>query len=115
MGRRYYPKPSKFILIGHPDNLESGKTFGLSHEFKVCTGARYLGGFIREDESKHDWMKNCMETWERNIHMTRETVGKYPQESYILVVRAIQPEWIFLQRVTNDMGDVLLGVEKMIW
>ena len=43
-----------------------------------------------------------------------ETVGKYPQESYAAVVRTIQSEWIFLQRVTWDTGDAFGGVEKMI-
>ena len=31
------------------------------------------------------------------------------------MVRAIQLEWIFLQRVTWDTGDAFTGVEKMIW
>ena len=30
------------------------------------------------------------------------------------MVRAIQSEWIFLQRVTWDTGDAFVGVEKMI-
>ena len=30
------------------------------------------------------------------------------------MVRAIQSEWIFLQRVTWDTGDAFAGVEKMI-
>ena len=37
--------------------------------------------------------------WEKNICMIRETAGKYPQENYAMVVRAIQSEYIFLQRV----------------
>ena len=30
------------------------------------------------------------------------------------MVRAIQLEWIFLQRVTKNIGDIFAGVEKMI-
>ena len=43
-----------------------------------------------------------------------ETVGKYPQESYAAVVRTIQSEWIFLQRVTWDTGDTFAGLDKVV-
>ena len=35
----------------HPDNIETGKQFGLRQRFKVCTDAHYLGSFIGDDES----------------------------------------------------------------
>ena len=52
--------------------------FGARHEFKVCTGARYMGGYIGDDESKRDWLRECMLKWEKNISMIRKTEGKYP-------------------------------------
>ena len=52
--------------------------------------------------------------WEKNINTISKTAGKFPQESYAAVVHEIQSEWIFLQRVTWDMGDAFTGVEKMI-
>ena len=69
-------------------------------------GTLYIGSFIGYDESKHDWVKNHTETWERNIHIISKTMGKYPQESYAMLVRAIQSEWVFLQYVTDNTGDV---------
>ena len=95
-GRGYYPEPSKGILIVHLDNLEAGKLFGARHGFKVCTGARYMGGYIGDDNSKCDWLRDRTRTWEKNISTIRKTAGKYPQESYAAVVRAIQSKWIFL-------------------
>ena len=38
---------------------------------------------------------------------------KYNQESYAVVVRAIQPECIFLQRVIEYMGHMFAGMEKL--
>ena len=35
LGRRYYPEPSKSILIVHPENLKDRKEFGPRHGFKV--------------------------------------------------------------------------------
>ena len=89
--------------------------FVTRHGFRVCTGACYLGGYIGDDESKHDWLREHTLMWENNINTISETAGKYPQEIYAAVVRAIQPEWIFLQHITWDTGDLFAGVEKMIW
>ena len=79
--------------------------FGSHHGFRVCTGANYLGGYIGDNESKHNWQRERTLKWEEEISTTRKTVEKYPQESYAAVVHAIQSEWIFLQRVTWDIGD----------
>ena len=57
LGCRYYPETSKSVLIVHPENLKARKEFGSRHGFKVCMGARYLEGYIRGNESKHDWLR----------------------------------------------------------
>ena len=84
-------------MILNTDNLEARKLFGSRHEYKVCKGARYLGSYIRDDDSKRDWLKKCTETWERNIFTISKTAGKHPQEIYAAVVCAIQSDWIFIQ------------------
>ena len=113
-GCGYYPKTSKSVLIVHPDNLETGNQFGLCHGFKVFTSEWYFGGFIGDDKSKLDWIQDRTLTWENNIIKIIETVEKYTQESYAAVVHVIQPEWIFLQRVTKKMGYAFAGAEKLL-
>ena len=71
-------------------------------------------GYIGDDKSKRDWLRERTLTLENNINTISETVGKYPQESYDAVVRAIQSECIFLQHVTWGTGESFVGVEKMI-
>ena len=53
----YHRKPSKRVLIVHPNHPEAGKWFGARHGFKVCTGARYLRGYIGYGDSKRDFLK----------------------------------------------------------
>ena len=36
----------------HMENIEARKDFGTRHGFKVYMGARYLGGYIGDDNSK---------------------------------------------------------------
>ena len=75
-GRKYYPRPSKIVLIVHADNSKAGKLFGLYLGFKVYTGAHNIGSYIWDDESKRDWMKERMEMREQNIRKSEK-----PQEN----------------------------------
>ena len=54
-GRGYQPEPTNRVMIVCPDNIKDGKVFGRRHGFRMCTGARYLGDYIGDDGSKHDW------------------------------------------------------------
>ena len=92
LGRGYPPERTKSVLIVCPENLEAGKVFGARHGFRVCTGARHLGGYIGDDKSKRGWLRERTMTWEKNINTISKTAGKYPQESYATVVCAIQLE-----------------------
>ena len=42
-------------------------------------GARYLGGYIGDDKSKQNWLRERTLTWENNINTISETAEKYPQ------------------------------------
>ena len=78
-------------------------------------GTRYLGGYIGYDDSNIDWLGEFTMAWEKNINTIIKTADKYPQESYAMVVRSIQSEWVSLQRIAWDTGGVFMGVEKIIW
>ena len=114
LGRGYHPNPTKSVLIVRPENLEAVKVFGARHAFRVCTGARYIGGYIGDDKSKRDWLRERTLTWYKNFNTISESAGKYPQDSYATVVCLIQSEWIFLQHVTWYTGDSFAVVENMI-
>ena len=77
-------------MIMHTDNLESVKQFGLRHGYKVCTAVRYLGGFIRDHESKRDWEKVRTSRWQWIIHTIRKMAGGYLQSSYTALLCEIQ-------------------------
>ena len=112
--RVYHPKPTKSVLIVRLENLDTLKVFRARHGFRVCTGVRYLGVYIGDDDSKRDWLRECTLMWEKYVNTISEITWKYPNESYAAVVRAIQSEWIFIQCVTWYTGDLFAGVEKII-
>ena len=98
----------------HPKHFNSGKYFCKCHGFKLCMGARYLEGYIMDNKSNSNWLRYRTLTWEKILSRSGENPGKYPQESYFAVVRAIQIYWILLQRTTWDTGDSFMGMKKMI-
>ena len=63
LGRGYYNKPFKSLPIVHPENLEAIKVPDARHGLKVCTGARYLRGYIGANESERDWLRELTLTW----------------------------------------------------
>ena len=67
------------LLIVHPDNIETGKQFGLRHKFTVFASARYLGGLNGDGDSKRDWLQYRTSKWKKNIHTIRKVAGKYLQ------------------------------------
>ena len=77
-GRRYHPNPTKSVMIVFPKNLEAREVFRQCHKFRVCTGARYLGGCFGDNESKRNWLRKRTLTWYKNINTIRKTAGKYP-------------------------------------
>ena len=75
-GRGYYPESSMSVLIVHPENLEYRKEFSAHHGFKVFTGACFLRGYIGDDKSKSNWLRERILRWEKNIITIRITAGK---------------------------------------
>ena len=100
LGKGYHLEPSKSVLIMHMDNFEAGKVFSERHGLIMCTGAHYIRGSIGDDESRNCWLRERMLTWLKNIGTISKTAGKYPQEIYAGVSRAILSDWIFLECVT---------------
>ena len=84
--------PSQYLDQHHSNTCP---TICSHHGFKVSIGTRYLDSFIRDDESKLNWLIDCTLKWENNIHTIREIAVKYPQGIYSTVACVIQLKWIF--------------------
>ena len=56
----------------------------------MCTVARYARGYIGDDMSKQDCMREHTLTREKNIETISETRGGCFQDIYAAVTRAIQ-------------------------
>ena len=59
--------------------------FRANQGFRVCTGAHYIGGYISDDESKLDWLRERTLTWER-----KSTGSAKPRGDISMIVT---PQW----------------------
>ena len=50
----YIPEPSKSILVIREESFESAKNILGDLNFKVQSGARYLGGFVGDEKKKEE-------------------------------------------------------------
>ena len=113
--RGYYPEPSKSIFI--PDNAADAdrcREILVELPFKHQTGARYLGSFLGSDEERQEWLRPQIQTWVEGIQKLATVAHRYPQTAYAGLVRSLQSEWMYLQRVVPDCGMALAPIEEAI-
>ena len=56
--------PSQYLDQHHSNTC---RTICFNHGFKICNDTRYFDGFIRDVESKRDWLLACMLKWENKF------------------------------------------------
>jgi hypothetical protein len=109
---RYYPESSKRILVMAKHNLERAKIYFADLKFKVTTGARYLGGFIREQSALKEWVEEKVQHWKGAVAELASAATKFPQAAYPGLQQSLQQEWEFMQRVVKDIGGNFPDAEK---
>jgi hypothetical protein len=110
----YFPEPSKSILIVPQKNLADALIPFQDHEFTITTGSRYLDGFIGEHEAQDIWIQEKVAEWADAVEELASAAVNYPQSAYTALLRSLQQEWHFFQRVVKDIGDAFTDVEKAI-
>jgi hypothetical protein len=104
-GYGYHPESSKSIGVVVRHNLERATVYFSDLAFKVQTGSRYLGGFVREDEDRDEWLESKVATWVNVIKQLSTVVGPYPQSAYVGMQKFVQAGWTFVQRVVQGVGE----------
>jgi hypothetical protein len=104
-GYGYHPESLKSIVVVARHSLEREKVYFAELGFNVQTGSRYLGGFVREDEDRDEWLESKIVTWVDIIKQLPTVAGPYPQSAYAGMQNYVQEEWTFVQRVVWDVGN----------
>lgn len=113
--RGYYPEPAKSIFV--PDKAEQAddcRTRLQELQFQHKAGARYVGGFVGTEEARQEWLLPQIQNWIYGVEKLASVAKRYPQTAYAGLVKSLQTEWTYLQRVVPDLGPQMVPLEAAI-
>jgi hypothetical protein len=78
----YFPDPGKsWYICKVEDEAVAGQAFEANDlDIQYSRGQRYLGGFIRSNASKVDWLGSMVTTWVAAVETLASVAGNYPQD-----------------------------------
>lgn len=111
---RYFPEPSKSILLVHPMHREKAENVFRERKFKVRSGHRYLGGFVGEQDDELAYYGDKIAEWRSYIARMGVATTKYPQSLYAGVSKSLQHEWMFTHRTAAGIDHLFATLESKI-
>lgn len=104
----YYLEPTKSILLVQPADVQRAAEIFSDLKVEIQTGARYLGGYLGTKEKKLEWVRERVEEWTTGVKALAKVCSKEPQHAYCALVKYMQHEWQYIQRVIpgieNEFG-----------
>ena len=76
------------------------------HVYKNVPTSRYLVGVIGNKSCWDSFVQSKVLQWSQYVELLSPIAVDQPQASYIALVKSPQSEWLFLQRVTPDCGNL---------
>ena len=98
-GFGYFPEPSKSMLVVHPDYVSEAESAFEGLGIKVTTGCCFLGGFVGEEKESAEFVNRKIDEWLNGVNKLSRAAEEQPRVSYVALVKSLQAEWLFLQRV----------------
>ena len=80
----------------------------------VSTSGRLLGGVVGDTQGAMSFVSGKVNNWSDHIHKLPSIALTQPQAAYIALIKSLQCEWIYLQRVTPDSGSLFSNFENAI-
>ena len=95
-------------VIGVHDTTEQFQGSG----FKVVSSGGYLGGVIGDKSGRDSFVHSKVLQWTQYVEQLSSIAVDQPQAAYKAMVKSLQYEWLFLQRVTPDCGNLFGDLES---
>jgi hypothetical protein len=97
-----------------PGRSAGGRGATQSLRFKFVDGTRYLGGFLGTEAALSEWLGPQIAQWVGGVESLAKVARRYPPTAYAGLVKSLQQEWQYLQRVVPDCGAAFEPVEEAI-
>ena len=112
LGGPYPAKSQYFCLVRFTEEAAKIATTGntLNHEAE----ARKLGGHIGSPQTRDSWITTQVNGSAHGVTALGNIAKRFPQTAYAGLVKALQNEWTYLQRVTTGHGSLYEPIKKAI-
>jgi hypothetical protein len=113
--RGYFPEPAKSIFVGcKADEAETCRRALVEFDFQFREGSQYVGGFIGSEAARAEWIEPQIQKWVRGIVLLAGVARRFPQTTYAGLVRSLQTEGTYLQRVIPGSDALFDPIEEAI-
>jgi len=110
----YFPEPTKSIIISRAEQRAQLQQQLADFKFIYSTGHRYIGTFVGDRRFLRDWLQPQIDDWVAAVKDLANVSGHFPQSAYAGLVKALQNEWTYIQRLTPNIGPYFAPVESAI-
>ena len=107
----YFPESSKSVLV--VDESLKDKTDSLFGDVGIKI-VSFLGGFVGGCDERDMYVKSKVNDWIKCIRELARIAKSQPQAAYAALVKSIQHEWDFLQRVVSVSPDCFDDLKQAI-
>jgi hypothetical protein len=114
----YLPNASKSILVVPEHRVAAAEHFFNSvhhYSISICTGSRYLGGFIGSEQSRDEYVSSKVSDWEMGVERFAMVATKnQTHAAYTGFSKSFQHEWAYLQRTIGNIAHLFEDLETAI-
>ena len=111
----YYPEPAKSCLIVKEPFISLAEELFQDSGVRIVSSSRYLGGVIGDKSGRDSFVLSKVLQWTQYVEILSSIAVDQPQVAYIALVKSLQSEWIFLQRVTPNYSDLFGDIESALF
>jgi hypothetical protein len=66
------------------------------------------------EEAKREWVDGEVQKWAEGVRLLAKVASRFPQTAYAGLVKSLQTEWTYLQRVVPDINAAFAPIEKAV-
>ena len=82
---------------------------------KIIAGSRFLGGYVGDRVGQEEYVRSKVQDWALNVTKLIKATTSQPQAAYAVLVKSLQHEWAFIQRVIPTAPSWFECLKEVIW
>ena len=117
-GYGYFSNAAKCKVVVREGLVEAAVEFFNTQRnmgFEICTGTRYLGGYIGCEDGRDKYITKKVLSWESTVRELAMVANQhYPHSAYTGLTKSLQHQWTYFQRVIPNIAHLFDPVENAI-